>query len=238
MRGKFNFLYVDIWLDVTKCKFNVRDSSFEMLVVFSPIFVADTKITFVYGCVRQNKVIERIIEHYWYLLYQKASDTSWKLATQFVLLICIAINHYCQMLINFVNQNMTESSASSGLGGMSGGRGQYCCVPECRSARYGRWGNKTRIGLFKFPSREKKPRKYQSWVKAISMYRRRGGRDTFDPYSKNAVICEYHFKEEHLKKAADNTKKTYTEDTVPSIFILKSLTRPNEKPISKRPAPR
>ena len=51
MRGKFSFLYVDIWFDVTKCKFNVKGSSFEMLVVFSPIFVADTKITFVYNFV-------------------------------------------------------------------------------------------------------------------------------------------------------------------------------------------
>ena len=99
---------------------------------------------------RQNKVTERIIEHYWYLLYQKASDISWKLATQFVLLICIAINHYCQVLINFVNQNMTKSSTSSGLGGMSGGREQYCCVPECGSARYDKFGNKIHIGLFSF----------------------------------------------------------------------------------------
>ena len=143
---------------------------------------------------RQNKVIERIIEHYWYLLYQKASGTSWKLATQFVLLICIAINHYYQVLINFVNQNMVESSTSSGLGGMSGRRGQYCCVPECGSARYDKFGNKTDIGLFKFPSKDKTPQKYQSWVKAISMYRRRGGGDTFDPSSKNAVICEPYFK--------------------------------------------
>ena len=51
MRGKFSFLYVDIWFDVTKCKFIVKNSSFEMLVVFSPIFVADTKITFVYNFV-------------------------------------------------------------------------------------------------------------------------------------------------------------------------------------------
>ena len=47
MRGKFSFLYVDIWFDVTKCKFIVKNSSFEMLVVFSPIFVVDTKINFV-----------------------------------------------------------------------------------------------------------------------------------------------------------------------------------------------
>ena len=49
MRDKFSFLYVDIWFDVTNGKFNVKNSSFEMLVVFSPIFVADTKITFVYN---------------------------------------------------------------------------------------------------------------------------------------------------------------------------------------------
>ena len=40
------------------------------------------------------------------------------------------------------------------------------------------------------------------------MYQRRGGGDTFDPSSKNAFICEYYFKEEHLKKAAGSTRKT------------------------------
>ena len=132
---------------------------------------------------------------------------------------------------------MAESSTSSGLGGMSGGRGQYCCVPECGSAQYDKFGDKTHIGLLKFPSKDT-PQKYQSWVKAISMYRRRGGGDTFDPSSKNTSICEHHFKEEHLKKAAGSARKTYTEDAVLSIFKFKSLTRPNEKPISKRPASR
>ena len=56
------------------------------------------------------------------------------------------------------------------------------------------------------------------------MYQRRGGGDTFDPSSKNAVICECHFKEEHLEKAADSTRKVYTEDAVPSISKFKSLT--------------
>ena len=50
-RGEFSFLYVDIWSDVMKCKCIVKNNSFEMLVVFSPIFVADTKITFVYNFV-------------------------------------------------------------------------------------------------------------------------------------------------------------------------------------------
>ena len=51
VRGKFSFLYVDICFDVTKCTFTVKHSSFKMLVVFSPMFVADTKITFVYNFV-------------------------------------------------------------------------------------------------------------------------------------------------------------------------------------------
>ena len=48
VRGKFSFLYVDIWFDVRKSKFIVKNYSFKMLVVFWPIFVADTTITFVY----------------------------------------------------------------------------------------------------------------------------------------------------------------------------------------------
>ena len=43
---------------------------------------------------------------------------------------------------------MAESSTSSGFRGMSGGA-QYCYVPECGSARYDKFGNKTHIGLFK-----------------------------------------------------------------------------------------
>ena len=72
--------------------------------------------------------------------------------------------------------------------------------------------NKTLIGLFNFLYKDKKPQKYQICVEAISMYRRRGGGDTFDSSSKNAVTCEYHFKEEHLKKVADSTRKAYAED--------------------------
>ena len=50
-KGKFSFLYVDIWFDVMKCKCIVKNNSFEMLVVFSPIFVAETNVAFVYNFV-------------------------------------------------------------------------------------------------------------------------------------------------------------------------------------------
>ena len=43
-KGKFSFLYVDICFDLTKCKFTVKNSSFKMLVMLSPICIADTKI--------------------------------------------------------------------------------------------------------------------------------------------------------------------------------------------------
>ena len=56
MRGKFSFLYADIWFDVTKCKLIMKNSSFNVLVVFSPIFVADTKITFVYNFLAPLKI--------------------------------------------------------------------------------------------------------------------------------------------------------------------------------------
>ena len=51
VRGKNSFLYVDILLDLKKCKFNGKNISFKMLVLLSPTSVADTKITFVYNFV-------------------------------------------------------------------------------------------------------------------------------------------------------------------------------------------
>ena len=61
LSGKFSFLNVDIWFDVTKCKFIVKNSSFEMLVVFSHILGADTKITFVNYSFRSSLLIENFI---------------------------------------------------------------------------------------------------------------------------------------------------------------------------------
>ena len=64
MIAKISFLYVDIWFEVMKWKFIVTNNSFEMLVVFLPIFVADTKITFVYNFVAPLSLSkERCIIH-------------------------------------------------------------------------------------------------------------------------------------------------------------------------------
>ena len=51
MRDKFGFLYIGVWFNVTKCNFIVKNSSFKMLVMFSIIIVADTKVAFVYNFV-------------------------------------------------------------------------------------------------------------------------------------------------------------------------------------------
>ena len=56
MRGKFSFLYVNIWFDVSKCKFIMKNSSFKILVVLSPIFVVDIKITCIYNFVTLLKI--------------------------------------------------------------------------------------------------------------------------------------------------------------------------------------
>ena len=38
-----------------------------------------------------------------------------------------------------------------------GGRGIYCCIPQCGSSQYDNQMNKTNIALFSFPNKEKKP---------------------------------------------------------------------------------
>ena len=57
------------------CKFNVKNSSFEMLVVFSPIFVADTKITFVYNFVAPLRQLIHISLTFFNLRNSLGSDT-------------------------------------------------------------------------------------------------------------------------------------------------------------------
>ena len=46
MRNKFSFLYIDILFHVSKCEFILNKKYFKMLIVFSPIFMADAKIKF------------------------------------------------------------------------------------------------------------------------------------------------------------------------------------------------
>ena len=61
MRGKFSFVYVDTWFGLTMCKFIVKNGSFKMLIVLLPIFVVDTKITFVYNVVSPLRIHWRLL---------------------------------------------------------------------------------------------------------------------------------------------------------------------------------
>ena len=71
-----------------------------------------------------------------------------------------------------------------------GGRGSYCCIPNCGSATYNANREKTGIGLFTFP---KDPKRRQTWKRVVNLYRRKGANDNFK-ITNNTRICEFHFK--------------------------------------------
>ena len=60
-----------------------------------------------------------------------------------------------------------------------GGRGIYCCIPQCGSSQYDNQMNKTNIALFSFPKKEKNPDIYKSWCQEIHKFRRKGGKRSF-----------------------------------------------------------
>ena len=84
VRGTFIFLYVDIWFDVTDYKFILKNSRFQILVVFLPIYVANTKI-FVNSIVYINLVFQyqkyifvfKGIIKYWNLRNKNNNTESW-----------------------------------------------------------------------------------------------------------------------------------------------------------------
>ena len=58
-----------------------------------------------------------------------------------------------------------------------GGFGNYCCVPDCKSAFYDKNREKTNISLLTIPKREDLRKK---WLKVLKYVRRKGGADSFD----------------------------------------------------------
>ena len=53
MRSEFSFPYVDIQFEGPNNEFILKKKQFAMLVLFPPIFVADTKILYGYNAVAQ-----------------------------------------------------------------------------------------------------------------------------------------------------------------------------------------
>ena len=101
-----------------------------------------------------------------------------------------------------------------------GGRGVYCCVPECLSSQYDRDGQKRNISLFSFPDKDTKPEMFRAWKKEISKYRRKGQNDNFE-IKKSTKVCEFHFKPEEIRITLGHGKKKLHKDAVPSIYSFK-----------------
>ena len=98
-----------------------------------------------------------------------------------------------------------------------GGRGQYCCIPDCGSSRYDKHKIKTKIGLFKFPIKNKSL--MRSWKKTVKNVRRKGGKDKFS-ISSTTVICEYHFKPGEVKISIGSGRKSLVVGAVPSKKLV------------------
>ena len=125
----------------------------------------------------------------------------------------------------------------------SAGFGDYCCIPECKSAFYTkRDGNrvKTGISLFKFLKDNTEKRRQ---INIISMHWRKGAGDNFSPYdeSKKYFACEHHFKAGKIRVSLGIGRKTLKPGAIPSIFNFKNLSKikPRKSP-KKRclPAPK
>ena len=106
---------------------------------------------------------------------------------------------------------------------LSGGYGNYCCVPGCKSAVYNSRREKTGISMFKLPTKDPERR---SWLKVLKNVRRKGGADTFDP-SKRIYVCEFHFKLEDVRVTLGMGRKKIIQGRLPSVF-------PSKKPTVKR----
>ena len=96
-----------------------------------------------------------------------------------------------------------------------GGRGTYCCVPECKSLSHDRARNKTGIGYFKLPTED--PKLWKEWANILKQIRK----DKFN-ITKTTVFCEFHFKQEEIKVSRGIGRKTLIRGAVPSIFTFKA----------------
>ena len=71
---------------------------------------------------------------------------------------------------------------------LSGGFGEYCCVPGCKSAYFDSNREKTGISLFKIPSKDRDRR---NWIRILKNIRRKGSFDDFNPNKKSVYVCEF-----------------------------------------------
>ena len=128
---------------------------------------------------------------------------------------------------NCPSKKLPEKNCSAGFG-------DYCCVPECKSAFYTKRGGKrvkTDVTLFKFPKDNAEKRR---WINIISMYHRKGAGNNFSPYdeSKKYLAFEHHFKADEICVNLRISRKTLKPGAIPSIFNFKnpSKIKPRKSP--------
>ena len=92
-----------------------------------------------------------------------------------------------------------------------GGKGTYCCLPNCHSAFYDNNNNKTGITLFKFPADDHKKK---TWKRIVNLYRRKGAKDDFT-ITNYTRICEFHFKSDDINVSLGIGRKTLKKGAIP-----------------------
>ena len=103
----------------------------------------------------------------------------------------------------------------------TGGRGMYCCIPQCGSSQYDRTMSKINIALFSFSNKEKKPAFYKSWCNETQKFRRKSGKDGFT-ITESTKVCELHFKPDEIKATLGWGMKTLkTGVKIPSVYSFK-----------------
>ena len=117
----------------------------------------------------------------------------------------------------------------------SAGFGDYCCIPECKSAFYTKRDGKrvkTGFSLFKFPKDNTEKRR---WINMISMYQRKGAGDNFSPYdkSKKYFACEHHFKADQIRVSLGIGRKTLRPGAIASIFNFKNPSKIKPRKLPK-----
>ena len=115
----------------------------------------------------------------------------------------------------------------------SGGFGNYCCIPNCKSAFYNSRREKTGITLFQLPSKDNERKK---WIKIISNFRRSGPRDNFDSSNKNKriFVCEFHFKPDEIRVTLGVGRKKLLPGAIPSIFDFKETRNAKKRKSPKK----
>ena len=127
------------------------------------------------------------------------------------------------------SESYVGSSASRPKSVKKGGKGSYCCIPNCKSRAYNSDMTKTGIGFFKIP---KNPKINRQWKRIIYQHRRKGVGDNFK-IKAATVLCEFHFETKDIKVSLGRGKKSLRPGAVPKLFSFKQ-----EKLVSKRKSPK